>query len=652
MERVIRSIFSCGVWQASLFVSWISGVFADDPERSVPGSILEITEQFRLGTETALPCSNVPTGLSSQRLAYPEFEAVEWQWRLSGGQAGAGVLYQDLKSADFVVRFPAADLVTLHGSEGSHGRPTDFRPWHQQLAVDQPYVYESFGGRSSDGVMPYFNLATHGGGLIVAVGWAGDWRASFTAGPGGVVRVEAGLKRSRFRWQGEESLQLPSILVLAYRGDWLHGQNQLRRLMRRYFTPTGHVEADLMPIAASVHGMIGFNDTNESNLLEFANQLAELRLPLDTFWLDAGWNQGGFPGMQGNPQADPERFPRGLAPIGEAARRNGWRFLAWFEPERVMRGTWLQVNHPDWLLQPSDLPVSLQYQKEDGFYLLDLGNPHARQWAVEAVSEHILAAGVAIYRHDFNLYPSYFWHTDESANDVGLREIRYINGLYRFLDELRQRHPGMIIDNCAAGGRRLDFEMMRRTVVLWRSDSTWGEAAFPRNVQAMTLGLSHWLPLHGLGANAADTISLRSGIGVCASFAVNYRDPACVAALRQHLELYLPVRHLIAADFYPLTPWSERPTDWLAFQFHDPSEDSGLVQAFRGPVDESGPVRLVLRGLAPQQQYKFTDWDTPTNPRWWTADEHGGLVVELNPSGPEAQALVLVYHSRDSNPAP
>lgn len=45
---------------------------------------------------------------------------------------------------------------------------------------------------------------------------------------------------------------------------------------------------------------------------------------------------------------------------------------------------------------------------------------------------------------------------------AGLCEVRYISGLDEFLDELARRHRGLILDNCASGGRRLDFEMMRR----------------------------------------------------------------------------------------------------------------------------------------------------------------------------------------------
>ena len=37
-------------------------------------------------------------------------------------------------------------------------------------------------------------------------------------------------------------------------------------------------------------------------------------------------------------------------------------------------------------------------------------------------------------------------------------------------DELRRRHPGLWIDNCASGGRRIDLETLTRSLPLWPSD--------------------------------------------------------------------------------------------------------------------------------------------------------------------------------------
>jgi alpha-galactosidase len=555
------------------------------------------------------PLRDTVPGLRIETQAYPDQAATEWQFRLRAPEADGSPLYENLKSADFEVAFPPDVQVRVHWSKGSHSEPSDFEPKTNPLVVGENFSLESFGGRSSDGVMPYFNLAGEGGGLIVAIGWTGDWKASFELQANGRVRVTAGLKRTRFRLAPREEVRLPSILAMNYSGDWIDGQNQFRRLMLTHHTPKNHPPMTLMPVEAGVHGIFPFNETSEDKLVQLATDIAALKLPLDCYHLDAGWNEGGFPKGQGNPQADPIRFPNGLAAVGAAVRKTGMRFLAWFEPERAMRGTWLEREHSDWLLKPTGTPDRLRYQERDGFYLLDLGHPEARQWAIDSISEEITRSGLSFYRQDFNLYPSYCWHTDEKPDEVGLREIRHINGLYAFLDELARRHPDLILDNCAAGGRRLDFEMMRRCIVLWRSDSTWGDKTFPQNVQAMTHGLSHWLPLHGLGAAATDDLALRSGMGACGGFSINYRNPKAVAALRKHLESYLKIRPLYTGDYHPLTPYSLDTTSWIAWQFHRADLGEGIVQAFRRPDAASGTLTVKLHGLVPQQRYEIENLD-------------------------------------------
>jgi len=321
------------VWWVALALASLVGLAADlEPEAMAKDvSAIQLSEDFRLAELRAMPRPASGRWLIVRR-DYPTANAVEWQVRLKAPEGEAPPLWENPCSADFVVTFPFDAPVSLHWSKGSHESPSDFQPCEDALSKGKTLALKSFGGRSSDGTLPYFNLASQGGGLILAVGWTGDWLTSFEALGAGRVRLRAGLQRARFKLRVGEEVRLPSVLVMSYGGDWLDGQNQFRRLMLAAFTPTNHPPMELMPVAASVHGLIGFNDTTEEKLTALAASLAVIGLPLDTFWLDAGWNTGGFPHGQGDPEADAKRFPRGLAPVGEAAKKAKMRFLAWFEP--------------------------------------------------------------------------------------------------------------------------------------------------------------------------------------------------------------------------------------------------------------------------------------------------------------------------------
>lgn len=65
------------------------------------------------------------------------------------------------------------------------------------------------------------------------------------------------------------------------------------------------------------------------------------------------------------------------------------------------------------------------------------------------------------------------------------------SGLYAFWDALLARHPGLIIDNCASGGRRIDLETVSRSIPLWRTDYRYFE---PNGYQCHTYGLSFSIP--------------------------------------------------------------------------------------------------------------------------------------------------------------
>jgi alpha-galactosidase len=280
--------------------------------------------------------------------------------------------------------------------------------------------------------------------------------------------------------------------------------------------------------------------------------------------------------------------------------------LVWFEPERVMPGSWLRQNHPEWLLSPSNLPAPLAYQQE--WRLLNLGDSAARGWAERTFSGLITEFGVDVYRQDFNMHPLYYWRTSEAADRQGMNEICYVEGLYDYLDTLRKEHPNLLIDNCASGGRRLDFEMMRRSVPLWRSDYCWD----PIGAQSIMFGLSYWLPLQGLGAVSVDPYDVRSGMGACASFAFDYYLPHADfwTPLAARIQEYRRVQALFQGNYYPLTPYSVAKDVWVAWQFDRPDLGEGLVQAFRRPQSAVQTAQYHLHGLIPDQLYAVTDVDS------------------------------------------
>ncbi|MGC8644541.1 MAG: alpha-galactosidase, partial [Isosphaeraceae bacterium] len=431
------------------------------------------------------------------------------------------------------------------------------------------------------------------------------------------------------------------ILAVFWLGrDRMRGQNLLRKFLLTRESPTIDGKPVAPPRAASVHGYVGFESTTEANVLAGLENVKKHGIPFDTWWIDAGWFTCGSNWARhvGNLDPDPARFPHGLKPIADAAHQAAMKFLVWFEPERVMPDTQVFKQHSQWLLRPSaDMPKELTYQIKDGFHLLDLGNPDALAWIKARLSATITSVGIDCYRNDFNMYPLYYWRNQEAADRRGMREIRYITGLYDLFDSLRKEHPRLLLDNCASGGRRIDLEMLRRALVLTRSDYLWD----PIGQQCHTYALAQWIPLTGIGAASLDRYSCRSGLGSHYTLAADYRsaDPATWKAIGQAVAEEQALQPLCRGDFYPLGAYSTEPSVWMAWQYHRADLGAGLVQAFRRKRSPDTFAVYHLRGLDADAHYTLKNLDH-AQVRETTGRKlmQEGLIITL-PNSPDAAVI-------------
>lgn len=370
---------------------------------------------------------------------------------------------------------------------------------------------------------------------------------------------------------------------------------------------------------------------SEENQKFFLDRYAEERIPIDYWWMDAGWYpcDGHWP-RTGTWEPDLKRFPRGLRAISDHGRARGVKTLVWFEPERVAGGTWLARRHPEWLL---------------GGTLLDLGRPEARQWLTDHVDRVLREQGISLYRQDFNMDPLEFWRKNDAADRQGMTENRHVQGYLAYWDALRQRHPNLIIDSCASGGRRNDLETMRRAIALHPTDYNYGDLTAK---QAFHHSLFHWLPAYGSNTVPTDTVSAyacRSGhaTNVVLGYDLRRKD-LDYALLRKLAAEWRRIVGCYEGDFYPLTPYSRDDTAWLAWQFHRPERDDGVIEAFRRPGCAEATRTLRLSGLDPAGTYEVGDLDAGTT-RQLSGKQlmDPGLRVEVRP---RPGAAVLTYRKR------
>ncbi|MGD0696329.1 MAG: alpha-galactosidase [Terriglobia bacterium] len=556
-------------------------------------------ELDRYRDEYTLEYRDPKTGLvvRSVAVAYRDYPTVEWTLYLKNEGVRDTPILEQIEALDTSFERNGEGEFLLHHNKGSQASPTDYQPFETLLEPKAVQHISAAGGRPTNSDLCYFNLEWSGQGVIIALGWPGQWAAHFVRDDARGLNIRAGQELTHFKLLPGEEVRGPLVALQFWRGDWIGAQNGWRRWMVAHNLPRPGGKLPLPQSAAgSGRFTIEMQGANEANQKQFIDQFLKKGFHLDYWWMDAGWYIFKSHWWEtGTWEVDPVRFPRGLRAVDDYAHGKGLKIIVWFEPERVAPGSWLYEKHPEWLLGV-----------EGKDKLLNLGNPVAWHWLVEHVDGILKDQAIDLYRQDFNFDPLPMWRAADASDRQGITEIRHVTGYLAYWDELRRRHPDMLIDSCASGGRRNDLETLRRAVPLWRSDYPYE----PTAMQDQTYGLALWMPYFGTAINADDSYGFRSqmtpavAIGILPDSAgINYERYLRLTAQ------WLDVAPYYYGDYYPLTDYSAKNNVWLAWQFDLPATGEGMIQAFRRPESPFEFARLKLRGLDPDARYQLTDLD-------------------------------------------
>jgi alpha-galactosidase len=594
--------------------------------------------------EHTLICTDPQTGLELRCVAveYTDFPTVEWTIYFKNTSAIETPILERIEALDLQWDRPEGSEFLLHHSIGSPADGSDYGPLVTPLPASVRKRIGAAGGRPTNSDLSYFNLEWGSQGLILVVGWPGQWSAEFQRDKARGLKIVAGQELTHFKLLPGEEVRGPLIVVQFWKGDWIRAQNLWRRWMMAHSMPkpSGKLPPPQL-VASSSRQYDEMIKANETNQIMFIDRYLAEGIRLDYWWMDAGWyvNKTGWPNV-GTWEVDTNRFPHGLRAVSDHAHKNGMKALVWFEPERVAADTWLATNHPEWILGGA----------KGG--LLNLGNPAAREWLTEHVDQLLREQGIDLYRQDFNMDPLSYWRANDAPDRQGITEIKHVTGYLAYWDELRRRHPGLLIDSCASGGRRNDLETMRRAVPLWRSDYAFE----PIGHQCMTYGISLWLPYHGTGTVAArDASYYGSGptpvepyafwsntapsLGSGIDFRVKELD---YEALRRLFGQWRRISPDYYGDFYPLTAWSRADDAWIGWQFDRPETGEGMIQVFRRHNSYYESARFRLHGLDPASHYSATKLSESDAPRNYLGKEllEQGLPIAI---GEKPGVAIFVY---------
>ncbi|BBE23294.1 hypothetical protein MN0502_21770 [Arthrobacter sp. MN05-02] len=244
-------------------------------------------------------------------------------------------------------------------------------------------------------------------------------------------------------------------------GSWGDGLNELSGRFHRDLRSRASHPQRPRPVTLNTWEAVYF-DLDLPRLQALADRAASLGV--ERFVLDDGWFRGRRDDTSslGDWYVDETVWPDGLAPIIDHVRGLGMEFGLWFEPEMVNPDSDLARTHPEWMLRPEGrLPLPGRQQQ-----VLNLGNPDAYAYILERLDDILTANDIAYVKWDHNR--DLLEAADALTGHAAVH--RHVEALYRLLDELRLRHPGLEIESCASGGARVDLGILARTDRIWTSD--------------------------------------------------------------------------------------------------------------------------------------------------------------------------------------
>lgn len=545
---------------------------------------------------------------------YPDYAAYEWVMYIKNEGNATSPIVSSLYALDLTVEGKDPFIHT------SYGDSRQFLP--DDRALDGKITFDPDGGRSTQGAFPYYNLEYGDSGLLMAIGWSGQWQCIFD-NTADADKTNIKVKQQTFRstLKAGEEVRTPLVAMVFYDGCDL---DRAANLWRHWFIDcsmhrvvdekTG--ELSLMAPGVSGGTSVQFNEMTQAtdrNQIEAIRQYIENGIDISYWWMDAGWyyDTEGKPLGTGNwtPtgswQVDKGRFPSLMADISDYGASVGVKTLLWFEPERVggrvmndgstVKSSWILAD-----------------------YLVNEGNLEARDWIVNRILEVMGKGKISLYREDFNCQPLDAWNAGDQkqgANRAGITENLYVQGHLYIWDRILEAYPSVMIDSCASGGYRNDLEALRRSIQLHKTDYDYGDSSAQ---QMYALQMYDWMPYFGTKADTfgatgyADRYFLRTALVSWTVLGYDSNKPIDWDIVRDVVDEHKLVDRYNYADYYKLTSYSRDDSDPVAWQFYDPADKSGYALVFRRP-DAPAKTHLRLKGLDADTTYHLWLEDRSTH---------------------------------------
>ena len=223
-------------------------------------------------------------------------------------------------------------------------------------------------------------------------------------------------------------------------------------------------DAKELPVIFNEYMFASWNDPS----FETAKALAPTakKLGANYFVIDCGWHD-----EEPNPfyhvgkwNESKTKYPLGLNNTLDFIRSLGLKVGLWLEPEVVgYLGDAKELWTDDCFFQRNGKPLIISNR-----YQLDFRNPKVYNYLLNKISEIKEKYNVDYFKFDYNIEPG--MGTDYNSDSLGDGLLENNRMYHKFIDELGNKYPDLVIESCASGGNRLDYLTLDNVNMVSTSD--------------------------------------------------------------------------------------------------------------------------------------------------------------------------------------
>ncbi|AMW15188.1 alpha-galactosidase [Streptomyces qaidamensis] len=456
------------------------------------------------------------------------------------------------------------------------------------------------GSWPTDGHLAMGALTERGGGRAWAwqVESPAGWRWDLGERAHGTYLALNGPTDAEHQWRirlepGEEFTTVPGALALGPDLDAALGAlTSYRRAIRR-----PHPDHAALPVVFNDYMNTLMGDPTTAKLLPLIDAAADAGA--EYFCIDSGWyddDTRGWWDSVGAWQPSPRRFPDGgIRAVLDRIRERGMVPGLWLEPEVV------GVRSP----VAAELPPEAFFQRdgvrltEQGRHQLDLRHPAARAHLDKTVDRIAGDWGVGYLKLDYNIVVD---PGTQAPGDLapGAGLLGHAQAYLDWLSGVLDRHPGLVVENCASGGMRMDGATLAAVQLQSTSDQQDPLSYPPIAASAPTAVPPEQGAVWAYPQPEYDDDLIAWTLGgallgrIHLSGHLNRMSDHQRALVRDAVDVYKSIRGDLARalPFWPLSlpGWTD---EWLALGLRVPGDGTAYLSVWRrgGPDELHIPVR-------------------------------------------------------------